>query len=105
MKKLYTALLAGTAMAFIGLQGVATAAPTGWPDGCSNFRAPVGGGWVATCSNSNGGHFKATVICQAWDGGGLINVDAVGWSSGNPSFVSCPPHTSVKSGGILTRSY
>ncbi|NXY95690.1 hypothetical protein HYE82_15085 [Streptomyces sp. BR123] len=106
MKKLYAALLAGTAMAFIGLQGVATAAPTGWPTGCYNHKSPLGGGWLAVCSDSNGGHYRATVICERWDGGGLIDIESVAWKNdGTPSFAACPPRTSVKSGGIVTRSH
>ncbi|MEV4191255.1 hypothetical protein [Streptomyces toxytricini] len=106
MRKTYTALLVGTAMAFVGLQGVATAAPTGWPTGCTNYQSPLGNGWLARCSNSNGGHYKANAICQAWDGGALISVDSAAWKgNGEPSYASCPPHTSVKSGGIVTRSY
>lgn len=106
MKKRYTALLAGAAMALLGLQGPATAAPTGWPAGCTNHRSSMGGGWSATCSHSNGGHHKAAVICTRDDGGPDVTVHAVKWKDrGAPSFIACPPLTSVKSGGIITRSY
>lgn len=105
MKKVYSAVLAGAAMAFLGLQGVATAAPTGWPEGCYSFRSPLGGGWVAQCDNSNGGHYKATVTCERWGGGPDVTHDAVAWTSSGPSFAACPPNTSVKSGSFWSRSY
>ncbi|MFH9798339.1 hypothetical protein [Streptomyces virginiae] len=106
MKKLYAALLTGTAMAFMGLQGAATAAPQGWPTDCVHYKSPLGNGWLAQCGNSNGGHYRATATCQTWDGGDLISIESVAWkNNGDPSYASCPPHTSVKSGGISTRSY
>ncbi|MGW6982037.1 hypothetical protein ACWGE1_21825 [Streptomyces sp. NPDC054932] len=106
MKLLYTTLLAGTAMAFIGLQGMATAASTGWPSGCTNHLSPIGGGWVAQCSKSNGGHYKASAICEVWEDRRLIIVHSEAWKNdGRPSFIACPPQTSVKTGGIITRSY
>ncbi len=107
MKKRYTVLLTGAATALLGLQGgVATAAPTGWPTGCTNERSSTGGGWLATCSHSNGGHYKAAVICARADGGGDVSVHSVEWKDKrDPSSIACPPFTSVKSGGIITRSY
>jgi hypothetical protein len=102
MKKLCATLVAAMVMAVVGLQGAATAAPTAWPTGCSNER--YDNGWMAHCKHVNGGHFKASVTCVPWNGGPLVTRDA-GWSSGNPSYVFCPPQTSVKSGGIWTRSY
>ncbi|GGS01789.1 hypothetical protein Snoj_05860 [Streptomyces nojiriensis] len=105
MKKVYTALLAGAALAFLGLQGAATAAPMGWPEGCSSFQSPLGGGWVATCEHPNGGHFKATVKCERWDGKGFVNHDAADWASSGFSAAFCPPNTSVKGGSVWTRSY
>ncbi|MFF4424306.1 hypothetical protein ACFY04_26595 [Streptomyces sp. NPDC001549] len=106
MKKRYTALLAGAAMALLGLQGAATAAPTGWPTGCTNHKSWTGGGWLATCSHSNGGHYKAAVICTRDDGGPDVTVHSVTWKDdGDFSFIACPPLTSVKGGGIITRSY
>lgn len=109
MKKLCATLFAATVIAALGFQGAATAAPvsaTGWPTGCTNYRAPVGGtgGWTAKCSNSNGGHYKATVICTPWGGGPLVYHDAAGWNSSGYSVAFCPPNTSVKSGGIITKA-
>lgn len=104
MKKVYTALLAGAAMAVLGLQGTATAAPMGWPEGCSSLRTP-GGGWMATCEHPNGGRFKATITCERWDGKGLVEHDAADWSTSGYSFAFCPPNTSVKTGSVWTRSY
>ncbi|MGW2668532.1 hypothetical protein ACWC5F_10730 [Streptomyces sp. NPDC001272] len=104
MKKLSAVLLSAVAVAGLGLQGTATAAATDWPTGCVDFKSPVGNGWAAKCSSSNGGHYKATAICERWDGG-LINVDAVAWNTSNYSYASCPPGTNIKSGGFISRSY
>ncbi|MGW7333215.1 hypothetical protein ACWGIU_32395 [Streptomyces sp. NPDC054840] len=106
MKKWYTALLAGAATALLGLQGVTTATPPGWPTGCTDHKSSTGAGWLATCGDSNGGHYKAAVICKRADGGPDVSVHSVAWKDrGGPSFIACPPFTTVKSGGIITRSY
>ncbi|WP_159394807.1 hypothetical protein [Streptomyces sp. H-KF8] len=105
MKKSYSTLLAamGIAACFtLGLQGTANAAPTAWPTGCSNGK--FDNGWEARCSNSNGGSYKATVLCKPFDGGDLVVRDAGVWKTSGISYVSCPPLTGVNSGGIITRS-
>ncbi|MFJ6482793.1 MULTISPECIES: hypothetical protein [unclassified Streptomyces] len=52
------------------------------------------------------GHCKAAVICVREDGGGDVSVHSLEWKDERaPSFIACPPFTSVKSGGIITRSH
>ncbi len=105
MKKRYVALLAAAAMAPLGFQGMATATPMGWPTGCTDYPSSTGEGWLAKCGDSKGGHYKAAVICTRSDGAGDVTVHSVVWKDkGEPSFIACPPFTSVKSGGIITRS-
>ncbi|GAA4897996.1 hypothetical protein GCM10023237_15690 [Streptomyces coeruleoprunus] len=97
-------LFAATVTAVIGFQGSATAAATGWPTGCQDYKIPMGNGWQAHCSNSNGGRYKATVKCVHWDGQ-VIHRDAGTWVSSGPSVAFCPPTTFATSGGVWTRSY
>lgn len=108
MKKLCATLFAAMVLTALGLQGVATAAPagaTGWPTGCSNSKIAGGNGWLAKCSKSNGGHYKAVVICVPWGGeGSLITREAASWSSSGTSAVFCPPNSTVSSGGIMTKA-
>ncbi|MBT2404283.1 MULTISPECIES: hypothetical protein [unclassified Streptomyces] len=105
MKKMFVTLLAATAMAGLGLQGTATAAPTGWPEGCKSWKVPESNGIAAACSDGNGGRWKASAKCAPWNGDPVIQHDAVAWSSSNTSFAFCPPFTSVVSGSFWTRSY
>ncbi|WP_158820894.1 MULTISPECIES: hypothetical protein [unclassified Streptomyces] len=106
MKKRYVALLAAAAIAPLGLHALAAAPPTGRPTGCTDHQSSPGGGWLATCGDSNGGHYKAAVICTRSDGAGDVTVHSVDWKDkGEPSYIACPPFTSVKSGGIITRSH
>ncbi|MFF3859389.1 hypothetical protein [Streptomyces sp. NPDC002209] len=105
MKKAFVALLAATAMAGIGLQGTATAAATGWPEGCTSFKASDGNGWAAYCDSGNGGRWKATAKCAPWSGDAIIERDSGSWSSNNLSFAFCPPMTTVVGGSFWTRSY
>ncbi|MEV8413124.1 hypothetical protein AB0P45_05830 [Streptomyces niveus] len=106
MKKVTAVLFAASVLASVGLQGMATAAPTGataWPTGCSNQR--YNEGWTATCSNSNGGSYKATVTCAPYNGGPDVVRDNPNWIKSGRSIVFCPPATTVQFGGIWTRSY
>ncbi|MEV6952960.1 hypothetical protein [Streptomyces sp. NPDC051183] len=105
MKKAFVTLLAATAMAGLGLQGTATASPTGWPEDCQSFRAPAGNGWTAICHNGNGGRWKASAKCAPWNGSPVIQHDAVAWNSSGYSVAYCPPMTDVVGGSFWTRSY
>ncbi|MFJ9588678.1 hypothetical protein [Streptomyces acidicola] len=115
MKKLSVTLFAATAIATLGLSGTAMAASSGdvstmgWPTGCTNgkFDGPLGAkdGWQATCSNSNGGRYKALIICTPILGGNKITLEAPVWTTSGKSIVYCPPYTVRSSGGIMERSY
>lgn len=90
----------------LGFQGVATAAPagaTGWPTGCT-YGTNSDNGSLAYCSHSNGGHYKATVICARIDGEGKVVRDAGVWKSSGVSNVYCPPETIYSSAGIITKA-
>ncbi|WP_143675741.1 MULTISPECIES: hypothetical protein [Streptomyces] len=117
MKKLSSTLLAATGMAAcftLGLAGAANAAPAEYApasDGVSVMGAPSGcsyggypGGWQAECDKSNGGHYKATVTCRPWNGGGLVIRNAPVWRASGISIVYCPPSSSVVEGGIITKT-
>lgn len=67
MKKRYSSLLAATGMVAFSILGFQSAAHAAWPTGCSNGKYEEG--WEASCRNSNGGRYKATVTCIP-DGGG-----------------------------------
>ncbi|MGW7276136.1 hypothetical protein ACWGH5_37190 [Streptomyces sp. NPDC054864] len=109
MKKRSVLLAGGVAAVFtLGFQGAASAAPTGAtgrPTGCT-YQTNYDNGAMARCSNSNGGHYKATAICARLDGGGLITIDAVKWntSADGWSSVYCPTLTTFKSAGIVTKT-
>ncbi|MYS89851.1 MULTISPECIES: hypothetical protein [Streptomyces] len=120
MKKLSAALFAAAAMTAFGLQSTATAAEAGsqgnvsvkgWPTGCTNgkYAKGLGGytalGWQAQCKKSNGGHYKATIICRPFDGGDDIYRDAPVWKSSGKSIVFCPEASIRVEGGIKERSY
>ncbi|MEU0457364.1 hypothetical protein ABZ322_31155 [Streptomyces sp. NPDC006129] len=120
MKKLSAALFAAVAITTFGLQSTATAAEAGsqgnvsvkgWPTGCKNgkHQAFLGSytaqGWYAECKNSNGGHYKATIICRPMDGGNDIYRDAPVWKSSGKSYVYCPEFTIRLEGGIIERSH
>ncbi|MFJ2968545.1 hypothetical protein ACIPIC_40550 [Streptomyces collinus] len=107
MKK-WSVLLAGGVIAAssFGFQGAASAAPTGptgWPTGCVS-QTNFDNGAMARCSDSNGGHYRASVICTRLDGGGKINREATAWRTSGWSNVYCPPMTSFFSAGIVTKA-
>lgn len=104
MKRTFVAL-AAVAMACVGLQGTATAAPAGWPDGCSSWTVPESNGRAASCSSSNGGRWKAVAKCQPYNGDPVIEWDSNSWSGSGISFAFCPPMTYVIGGAFWTRSY
>ncbi|MCP3766413.1 hypothetical protein [Streptomyces sp. MAR25Y5] len=99
MKKLCATLFTAIAMVGLGFQGTAAAAH---PSGCSYGKWDLDGAW-AECSKSNGGKYKATVICRALDGGGDIHREAGVWKSSGVSLVFCPTMTTYKTAGLLTK--
>ncbi|CAM5589910.1 hypothetical protein SALBM311S_03183 [Streptomyces alboniger] len=107
MKK-WSALVTGSVVAAfsLGFQGVASAAPTGttgWPTGCT-YSSNSNNGAQAHCSKSNGGHYKASAICNRLDAAGQIDVEAPTWRTSGWSNVFCPPLTVFSSAGIVTKS-
>ncbi|WP_369146892.1 hypothetical protein [Streptomyces sp. R44] len=114
MQKSYRALITATAAAVLGIAGTATAtaAPasaTAHPTGCTNsyYKGSYEGmvGWQASCSKSNGGRYKAVVICTPYLGGKDVVLEPTSWQTSGKSYVFCPAFTIVKSGGITTRGY
>ncbi|WP_327185431.1 hypothetical protein [Streptomyces sp. NBC_01334] len=59
---------------------------------------------MARCSHSNGGHYKASVLCTRLDGGGKIDIEAVAWRTSGWSKVYCPALTTFYSAGIVTKA-
>ncbi|UUU25332.1 hypothetical protein [Streptomyces sp. DSM 40750] len=105
MKKTCAMLFAAIAMATLGLQGTANAASTAWPTGCE-YRKYFGDDAAseAWCDRSNGGSYKAAVICTPLDGGNDVHHEATAWKRSGISYAFCPPRTRYKSAGIVTRS-
>lgn len=106
MKKVLVSL-AAAAMLGVGMQGTATAAPTGWPEGCVSHRLKGSdtNGWMAMCDTPNGGRWKASAKCVPWGGGPVVLHDAVAWASNGYSIAYCPPLTQVAGGSYWSRSY
>jgi hypothetical protein len=117
MKKLSYGLLAGMVIAgsaTLGGASTANAEPRAdgirsgsasvraWPTGCTNGK--FDNGWSAKCTHSNGGSYRATVICQPYGGGDKVWRDANVWRTSGISRVFCPPLTQVLSGGIESRA-
>ncbi|CAM5590082.1 hypothetical protein SALBM311S_03186 [Streptomyces alboniger] len=107
MKKWSALITGGVVVAFsLGFQGGASAAPTGAtgkPTGCE-YQSNFDNGAMARCSHSNGGHYKASVLCRRLDGGGLIDLEAVAWRTSGWSNVYCPALTQFYSAGIVTKT-
>ncbi|WP_151477623.1 hypothetical protein [Streptomyces albicerus] len=107
MKKWSILAMGGVVAAFtLGFQGAASAAPAGataWPTGCT-YQNNFENGAMARCTNSNGGHYKASVNCTRWDGGGIVVIDAPRWRTSGWSQVFCPAQTQFSSAGIITKS-
>jgi hypothetical protein len=107
MKKWSVLVTGGVVAAFsLGFQGAASAAPAGataHPSGCT-YQTNFYNGAMARCSNSNGGHYKASAICTRLDGGGKIDVEAPTWRSSGWSKVFCPPLTEFDAAGIVTKA-
>ncbi|MEU9865452.1 hypothetical protein AB0D99_31750 [Streptomyces sp. NPDC047971] len=103
------AATAVTATAALGFHGSASAAPAsgdvtvmGWPTGCE--YGSYDNGSYAKCSRSNGGSYRATVLCYPMHGGNLVSRTAPTWKTSGVSKVFCPPLTLFSSAGIETRS-
>lgn len=107
MKKWSILVTGGLVAAFsLGIQGPASAAPTGatgWPTGCT-YSSNYDNGAMAMCSHSNGGHYKASALCVRLDGGGIVDTEPVVWKSSGWSYVWCPALTQFKSAGIVTKA-
>jgi hypothetical protein len=104
VKKIGATLLAAAGLAAFGLQGVATAAPAGataHPTQCSNGKYE--NGWSMHCRKSNGGAYRASVMCKPHNGGAVIERDATVWKTSGLSIVYCPPLTYVVGGSTWTR--
>lgn len=114
MKQRWTKFFVGfmlVALVAIGIPSAASAEPAttepeftaqGWPTGCST--GPVNNGAYATCSASNGGHYRAIIICEDWYGQ-KINRSAPNWLTSGYSVVYCPPLTDRIANGIESRAY
>jgi hypothetical protein len=103
MKKVCAILFAAVAMATLGLQGTASATTAGWPTGCSYGKYDIDGAW-AECSKSNGGVYRAVVICKPLDGGLNINKEASVWKTSGVSLVFCPPMSVYQVAGITSKA-
>lgn len=84
------------------LAAPATASAAMWPEDCYNAAGPQRN-WFAIC-RAGTGHYKATVVCKPWDGGGLVTREPAVWQPiGERSIVWCPAKTDVSYGGILMK--
>lgn len=111
MKNRWLALLTSCLLAVgatLAIQGTATAVSAaseigvmGWPTGCS-YGKWDNGAW-ANCSSSNGGHYRARVICTPGDGSYVHRAPET-WVSEGGSYVWCPPRTGFVSAGIETKA-
>ncbi|WAU84501.1 hypothetical protein O1Q96_35295 [Streptomyces sp. Qhu-G9] len=115
MKKHWSALVSAgfIAASVMGFQGAAAAAPAGpvavkaHPTGCSAqiFNPDGQQGATAKCNKSNGGHYKAIVVCKRLLTGELIDREAGVWKSGgSPSIVWCPPESASLTAGFMTKA-
>lgn len=117
MKKRWSVLVSAGFMAAsasaLGFQGAASAAPAGpvtakaHPSGCSyEIQTPDGvQGASAKCTKSNGGHYKAIVVCVRSFNGDKISREASAWKSGGKlSVVWCPPESHAETAGVMTKA-
>ncbi|MEV5100049.1 hypothetical protein ACFC5H_35125 [Streptomyces rochei] len=114
MKKHWSVLLSGgfLAASVLGLQGTASATSAGpstvtaHPTGCSYKIASYDGhrGAEAECTRSNGGHYKAIVVCKRSLNGERVSREAGVWKSSGLSIVWCPPETVPETPGIMTKA-
>ncbi|AVH57398.1 MULTISPECIES: hypothetical protein [Streptomyces] len=115
MKKHLAVLISGGALAVsvLGLQGEAMAASTvgdisvkAHPSGCTYSKYNPDGhqGAIANCSKSNGGHYKAIVVCKRYLDGSKVTRESATWKSSGDSIVWCPPETFSVSAGVMTKA-
>lgn len=111
MKKRWSVLTAGGLLAasLLGMQGTASASSTtvdSHPTGCSYRKANYDGhrGAEAECTRSNGGHYKAIVVCVRYLNGDKVSREAGVWKSSGLSIVWCPPETYAETAGIMTKA-
>jgi hypothetical protein len=99
-------------MSVLGFQSAASAAPAGpvtvtaHPSGCSYQIINLDGhrGASAQCTKSNGGHYKAIVVCVRVLNGDRVSREAGTWKSSGVSTVWCPPETFEETAGIMTKA-
>ncbi|MEW2528786.1 hypothetical protein [Streptomyces sp. NPDC047071] len=115
MKKHWSVLVASGALvvSFLGFPGMASATSgesvsiKGHPSGFHYEQHDMDGhqGVRAWCTKSNGGHYKALVICVRILNGEKIHREAGFWQSrGKDSIVWCPPETLSQDAGIMTKA-
>jgi len=115
MKKRWSVLIASSALvtSVLGFQGPASATSGGsvtvraHPSGCHYEKYTPDGhhGARAWCTNSNGGHYKAIVVCVRILNGEKVSREAPVWQSGGrDSIVWCPPETTTQTPGIMTKA-
>jgi hypothetical protein len=102
MRRVFAAFIAAAALSTFAVQGTAVAAARAHPSGCKIGSNNVNGSF-AKCDRSNGGKYKATVLCLPVDGGGPIHREAGVSKTSGYSVVSCPPRTTYMESGLLTR--
>lgn len=114
MKKRWSVLVSGGVLAasVLGFQGAASAASTGsitiksHPTGCSYEKVSYDDhrGAEAECTKSNGGHYKAIVVCVRYINGDKVSREAGVRKASGPSIVWCPPETFPETPGIVTKA-
>ncbi|WP_275561598.1 hypothetical protein [Streptomyces sp. 5-6(2022)] len=112
MQKLRGALLAASMMVALGFQGTAAAAPAAteagdvsimdWPTDC--YYGKFSDGTQAECEKSNGGSYKAVVICTRYDNFEKVVHEPQLWRTSGISYAFCPMGTFYSSSGIKTRA-
>ncbi|GAB2977068.1 hypothetical protein GCM10023080_047270 [Streptomyces pseudoechinosporeus] len=81
----------------------ASAAAQGWPTGCS-YEVVDSKMTVAKCSNSHGGHYRASATCKDTDTGALKFFDGDWRNNGSFSRAYCQGSTRAVSAGIWTKA-
>jgi hypothetical protein len=96
----------------LGFAGSASAASGGsvtvkaHPTGCDYSTMVLDGqqGAQAKCTKSNGGSYKAIVVCVRLLNKEEISREAGVWKKSGVSIVWCPPESYAKTAGVMTRS-
>lgn len=115
MKRRWSVLVSSGVLAAsaLGFQGAASATPgepvtvKAHPSGCHYEKYTPDGhhGARAWCTKSNGGHYKAIVVCVRILNGEKVDREAGVWQSGGrDSIVWCPPETTTGTPGIMTKA-